>query len=1290
MRRFSVFLIGVVLFAMLGHTGYYTPRALAAADLAPPESEGWVQVSTAEQLAYIDENQSLYLSRNILLMNDIDMTGYQWIPFGGNGVAKFSGIFDGRGYRISGIHIPLTSLQYVGFFGQSSGIVKNLGVAVDIEGGTFHQPGSTNTGGLIGELDGGSIDYCYVQGKVVGVNATSGLGAISSTTGGLVGQAKNSSIKNSSSTATVIGGSGPNKISGGLVGAQGVGTISDVYARGEVSSPVDQFVDLGGVIGLMVYGTIDKGYGTGKVSLQGSGSQGGFAGSLFVGTNIWKSYFDSETTGQSNGVGSYYEGAADAFGQTTDKMKQQSTYSGWDFVHTWVIHPSVNDGYPYLRPAILTTALPNGDKDVPYSSTLTAFDGASGGLTWQADGLPTGMSLSSNGVLQGTPQQSGSFNIEIMAKDAGGASATAMLQLVVKESAPDINSFHIEPGSAIGTTKVTAVPGQSDHSFAYIMSRQGNARPLVGDVLPADATPYTLGLDIPNVHEGQYLEIYEVDGQFLIQAWYNVQLTDTFIKSDIPTGLQAVIEDEKVKLTWDMLEGAESYRVYKFEGTAVQSDPDHWTLVNENELKEAAFVVPHLTPGKRYWLAVTSILNGEESKFSNPVSIIPVTSVKEVVPPEEIKVGRGIELVDLENYFPDKVRVRVSDLSLLEVDVSWDAEQTDYDSNKAGAYKLIGQLQLQEYVRNPSSLQVELAIVVLKNTNALLDGIYLDDGMLQGFHPDIFTYHIEVPYETDRLMITAATFDASASYEVTGGHVQDLEVGDNSIKIVVSAEDQTEQMTYTINVKRKPDQVAPQWTDGSQLAVSDITQTSVKLSWPVATDNVGVIGYRIYVNEVERETASGSTNEATIHKLTENTTYTFKVVAFDAEGNESEALTSSAQTLPQPPEPDSESPQWLDGRELTVSDITQTNVKLSWPIATDNVGVSGYRIYVNDVERETASGSTYEAIINELTENKTYTFKVVAFDAVGNESEALSKQATTARSSAGGGYTLSNNADLADLQIWEEDEQLKLSPSFATETTEYRARTEAEQVEIAAIKSHVMAKVTLEDNVITDKVKVDLIDGDNKFVLTVYAENGTKKEYTLIIHRELAKPTAPSIEFTDIAGNWAEGYIKQAVSKGIINGYPEQMFKPDNAVTRAEFTVMLATALNLDKQGSALVFTDDDQIGQWAKQAVSLALKAGIVDGYKDGSFRPDVHITRAEMAMMIAKALKVSRKAGAKTHFADDEDIPIWAKSEVEALRKLGIVNGRGGNVFVPNDTATRSEAVAILLKMLEIQERK
>lgn len=1293
MKRFSIILIGVILCAMLGQTGSFAPITHAAADSTPPEVDGWVQVYTAEQLAYIDEHQPLYLARNIQLMNDIDMSGYHWIPFGGNGEARFSGVFDGRGYQVSGIQIPLTSLQYVGFFGQSSGTIKNLGVVVNIEGGTFTSAGTTTTGGLIGDIDGGSIDYCYVQGKVIGVNATSGLGAISSITGGLVGQAKNSSITNSFSTVTVIGGNAPNKISGGLVGAQGVGTISNVYARGAVSNPVDQFVNTGGVIGHLVYGTIDKGYATGKVSLQGSGAQGGFAGSLFVETNIWKSHFDAQTTGQANGIGSYYEGASEAYDQTTDEMKQQATYSGWDFAHTWAIHPSVNDGYPFLRPAILTTALPSAEKDVPYTITLTAFDGALGGLTWQAIGLPAGMNLSSSsGVLQGTPRQAGSFNIEITATDAGHASATAMLQLIVKESAPTINEFQISPGSAIGTTNVTAVPVQPVHSFAYMLSSFNNTRPFVGDILPAEAMMYSLGSDIPNAHAGHYLDVYELDSNLLIQAWHTVQLTDAYILSGIPSGLQATAEEEKVNLAWEMLKGAESYRIYQYEGTDMPTDLDQWMLINENEVTETAYLVDHLTAGKQYWFAITSVTSGKESDFSTPVAAIPYTTVTEVILPEDIKVGKGIELDELKNHFPEQVQVQVSNLSLLDVDVKWDWEHSNYAPDHAGIYKVVGQLQLQDYIRNPALLQVELSIIVLKDTNARLNGIYLDDALLQGFQPDIFTYTIEVPYETEQLTVRAETYDATATYEVLGDSVQTLKLGNNSIAILVTAEDQTEKTTYTINVTRKPDSEAPQWLDGSELTISDTTQTNVKLSWASATDNAGVSGYRIYVNDIEHETVSGSVYAVTIDRLTQNTMYTFKVVAFDAEGNESEALTASSRTLPQPPEPDNEAPQWLDGSELTVSDITQSNVKLSWPSATDNVGVSGYRIYVNDVEHELVSSNAYEATINELIKNTTYTFKIVAFDAEGNESEPLSKQAATARPSAGGGYVLSNNANLTELQLWGAIEPLKLNPSFASGITTYTVRTEAEQVEIVAIKADGMAKVTLDDNVITDRVKVNLTDGDNIIVLTVHAENGTKKEYTLIIHCEIetTKPTTPLIAFSDITGHWAEGYIKQAVSKGIISGYPNGMFKPDNSVTRAEFTVMLTTALNLKGKGTAVMFTDDDQISQWAKPAVALALQTEIINGYKDGSFRPNSQITRAEMASMIAKALQVSRNVNTTTSFADDQAIPTWAKGAVEAIRQLGIVNGRGSNKFVPNDTATRSEAVVMLLKMLEVREQK
>ncbi|WP_221481916.1 S-layer homology domain-containing protein [Cohnella xylanilytica] len=79
-----------------------------------------------------------------------------------------------------------------------------------------------------------------------------------------------------------------------------------------------------------------------------------------------------------------------------------------------------------------------------------------------------------------------------------------------------------------------------------------------------------------------------------------------------------------------------------------------------------------------------------------------------------------------------------------------------------------------------------------------------------------------------------------------------------------------------------------------------------------------------------------------------------------------------------------------------------------------------------------------------------------------------------------------------------------------------------------------------------------------------------------------------------------------------------------------------------------------------ANQAVALAVKAGIVSGYEDGSFRPDAQIIRAEMISMIAKPLKVSLNSHTTTGFADDENIPRWAKGSVETIRKLGIIDGR------------------------------
>lgn len=181
----------------------------------------------------------------------------------------------------------------------------------------------------------------------------------------------------------------------------------------------------------------------------------------------------------------------------------------------------------------------------------------------------------------------------------------------------------------------------------------------------------------------------------------------------------------------------------------------------------------------------------------------------------------------------------------------------------------------------------------------------------------------------------------------------------------------------------------------------------------------------------------------------------------------------------------------------------------------------------------------------------------------------------------------------------------------------------------------------------------------------------------------------PTTEFSDISGHWAEAGIKQAVSAGIVNGYPDGTFRPGQTVTRAEFAVMLMNALKLQADGASLTFADTSEIGAWARTAVSQAVSAGVINGYADRTFRPNAQISRTEMAVMIARALGQSLESATATGFADDQDIPAWAKGAVASMKGLGIIQGNGENEFAPGDKATRAEAVTILLKALANQNK-
>ncbi len=176
----------------------------------------------------------------------------------------------------------------------------------------------------------------------------------------------------------------------------------------------------------------------------------------------------------------------------------------------------------------------------------------------------------------------------------------------------------------------------------------------------------------------------------------------------------------------------------------------------------------------------------------------------------------------------------------------------------------------------------------------------------------------------------------------------------------------------------------------------------------------------------------------------------------------------------------------------------------------------------------------------------------------------------------------------------------------------------------------------------------------------------------------------PFKAFTDISGHWAKGNIELAGSLGLVDGYPDGTFRPQHLITRAEFTSMLVRALAMPETGDqALGFADQSQIPSWAVPAIRKAVSAGIVAGYADQTFRADKPITRAEMAVMAMRAIGFTNASGKQTSFADANQIPAWAHALIADAVEQGMMQGRGNNLFAPNANATRAEAVTLVLKV-------
>jgi S-layer homology domain. len=175
--------------------------------------------------------------------------------------------------------------------------------------------------------------------------------------------------------------------------------------------------------------------------------------------------------------------------------------------------------------------------------------------------------------------------------------------------------------------------------------------------------------------------------------------------------------------------------------------------------------------------------------------------------------------------------------------------------------------------------------------------------------------------------------------------------------------------------------------------------------------------------------------------------------------------------------------------------------------------------------------------------------------------------------------------------------------------------------------------------------------------------------------------------FNDLAAySWAKDSIETMASKGVINGTSETTFAPGENITRADFIVLLVNTLGLkakvDSNFSDLKSTD------YYYNAVGIAKSLGVTKGQGDNNFNPSEEISRQDMMVLTARAMRIANKLAASTGnveisaFTDKSAVADYAAADISAMVKDGLIKGDNSTIN-PLGNATRAEVAVLMYRI-------
>ncbi|KAI7278332.1 hypothetical protein KC345_g6063 [Hortaea werneckii] len=507
-------------------------------------------------------------------------------------------------------------------------------------------------------------------------------------------------------------------------------------------------------------------------------------------------------------------------------------------------------------------------------------------------------------------------------------------------------------------------------------------------------------------------------------------------------------------------------------------------------------------------------------------------------------------------------------------------------------------------------------------------------------------------------------------------------------------------------------------------------QATIFFTAPADNGGSVITGYEV-VDSEGHTVATGVASPITVTGLTNGTSYSFRVKAINNAGSSAGSALSGAVT-PSAPSSSNETAQptpsatpataetgvdiWINGRQerigtastANVNGSSTTTITVNQALLEQKLNAEGQgaiitipllgnssNIVIGELTGQMIKNMEQKQAVLELkTDRATYTLPAqqIKIDALSTQlGQTVSLSDIKLRLEIG---AVTNNMMQVVQGSAEKGGFTLMAPSLDFAVS---AVYNNQIIPITKFSAYVERTIALPAGIDPNKITTGIVvepDGTIRHVPTrVLEDNGiyfakinslTNSTYSVIWH---------PLEFSDVANHWAKEPVNNMGSRLVINGTGDGLFSPNQDITRAEFAAIIVRGLGLKLENSAVSFTDV-QSADWYGTAVQTASAYGLINGFEDGTFRPDDKITREQAMAIIAKAMKITGlkdklqaagTGGMLGHYADAVTTSAWATESIADVLQAGIVTGRSDSQLAPKANMTRAEVAAIIERLLK-----